>query len=293
MGWAWWPCAAATGRAPRSGSARRSRSTKISPRPTSTWRPRCIHRDAEADALVEARAALAVDPGLRGRAPAHRRAAAAAGPARRRALGAGEAVRRRARAGGRARGQRARARAPRANARPPSRRRAGRCAIDPQLPAAHRARAEILRRAGDLEAASRELDIVIASQPRSIDDRLAHATIAAARGLWAAGGARAGGAGRGGTAPARRCSSRWRSSRSRAASGEAAAARRATPRWRCGRPTRRRGSCARRRSRASAATTRCVASSSGFSPRRRRRWPPNAPAPNECCHARVSVLEIQ
>ena len=63
MAWAWSPFAAATGRAPRSGSAPRSRSTKISPRPTSTWRPRCVHRDAEADALVEARAALAVDPG--------------------------------------------------------------------------------------------------------------------------------------------------------------------------------------------------------------------------------------
>jgi Tfp pilus assembly protein PilF len=56
--------------------------------------------------------------------------------------------------------------------------------IDPQLPAAHRARAEILRRAGDLAGASRELDIVIASNAGGIDDRLAHAVVAAERGLW-------------------------------------------------------------------------------------------------------------
>jgi tetratricopeptide (TPR) repeat protein len=57
--------------------------------------------------------------------------------------------------------------------------------IDAKLPAAHRARAEILRRAGDLEGASGELDVVIASNGGSVDDRLAHATLAAARGLWA------------------------------------------------------------------------------------------------------------
>ena len=75
--------------------------------------------------------------------------------ARRRALGAGEAMRGSARAGGRAR-RRARS-CSRAwvEPRPRSRRRAGALAIDPQLPAAHRARAEILRRAGDLEGASR------------------------------------------------------------------------------------------------------------------------------------------
>ena len=56
--------------------------------------------------------------------------------------------------------------------------------IDARLPAAHRARAELLQRAGDLEAASRELDLVIASNGASIDDRLAHAIVAAGRGLW-------------------------------------------------------------------------------------------------------------
>jgi len=57
-------------------------------------------------------------------------------------------------------------------------------ALDADLPAAHRARAEILRRAGDLPGASRELDVVIASSAAAIDDRLTHATIAAARGSW-------------------------------------------------------------------------------------------------------------
>ena len=55
--------------------------------------------------------------------------------------------------------------------------------LDADLPAAHRARAEILRRAGDLEGASRELDVVIAvERGAAIDDRLAHATVAAGRG---------------------------------------------------------------------------------------------------------------
>jgi tetratricopeptide (TPR) repeat protein len=141
-------------------------------------------RDAEADALVEARAALAVDPGyadarlltaellLRlGRLDDARwelEKLCAAAPERADAHAASALVL---------------ARLGRTAAAEQEARRA--LAIDPQLPAAHRARAEILRRAGDLAGASRELDVVIASGAGAIDDRLARATVAAARGLWA------------------------------------------------------------------------------------------------------------
>jgi tetratricopeptide (TPR) repeat protein len=142
-----------------------------------------LHRGVEADALIEARAALAVDPGygdarllaaellLRlGRLDDARwelEKLCAAAPERADAHAANALVL---------------ARQGRVAAAETEARRA--LELDGQLPAAHRARDEILRRAGDLEGASRELELVIASNAGAIDDRLAHATIAAARGLW-------------------------------------------------------------------------------------------------------------
>jgi len=142
-----------------------------------------LHRDAEADALREARAALAVDPGygdarlltaellLRaGRLDDARwelEKLCAAAPERADAHAAHALVL---------------ARQGRIAAAEPEARRA--LEIDAKLPAAHRARAEILRRAGDLAGASRELDVVIGANGAAIDDRLEHATVTAARGLW-------------------------------------------------------------------------------------------------------------
>jgi predicted Zn-dependent protease len=56
-------------------------------------------------------------------------------------------------------------------------------AIDAKLPAAHRARAEILRRRGDLSEAITELRFVVRAEPGSIDDRVTLAVTLAAAGL--------------------------------------------------------------------------------------------------------------
>jgi tetratricopeptide (TPR) repeat protein len=142
-----------------------------------------IHRDAEEDALGEARVALAVDPGygdarlltaellLRlGRLDGARwelEKLCAAAPDRADAHAANALLL---------------AREGRIAAAEPEARRA--LDLDPRLPAAHRERAEILRRTGDFEGATRELDVVIGADGGAVDDRLAHATVAAARGLW-------------------------------------------------------------------------------------------------------------
>jgi tetratricopeptide (TPR) repeat protein len=57
-------------------------------------------------------------------------------------------------------------------------------ALDGRLPMAHRARAEILRRGGDYTGAAEELAKAIGRGPGEIDDRIALATVLAARGLW-------------------------------------------------------------------------------------------------------------
>jgi tetratricopeptide (TPR) repeat protein len=57
-------------------------------------------------------------------------------------------------------------------------------ALDPKLPMAHRARAEILRRGGDFTGAAEALGKAIGRGPGEIDDRIALATLLAARGLW-------------------------------------------------------------------------------------------------------------
>jgi tetratricopeptide (TPR) repeat protein len=56
--------------------------------------------------------------------------------------------------------------------------------LDGGLPMAHRARAEVLRRAGDFEGATEELRVAIGRGPGELDDRVALVAVLAARRLW-------------------------------------------------------------------------------------------------------------
>ena len=284
-------CAAATGRAPRSGSAPRSPSTKTSRRRTSTWRPcsstatrrrtRSARRGPRSPSIpgyADARlltAELLLRLGKLDDARWELEKLCAAAPDRADAHAANALVL--ARLGRTSAAEQEARRALEIDATcPPRTGRAPRSFVAPAIsrpPAA------------SWTSSSRRT-------PAAIDDRLAHAVVAAGRGLWSQ-AARELEALRE-AAPRRpevhfaaafvalaRERTRGRAARRRRRAGVAR------------RTTRRRGWCAPRPCRASAATPRCGASWTVSSPRRRRRMAAERARAERTLRARSTVLEIQ
>ena len=251
----WWRCAGATGRAPRSTFAPRSRSTRSWRKRTPTSPACCCTGATTTRRSIEARAALAIDPGyadarlivgellLRlgqlddARWELEKLCAAAPERADARAASALVLARLGPHRGGRRRGARRAA---------PS---------IPMQPMAHRARAEILRRARRPRGRRRRAGGADRGQP-GLDRRPARPRHDhGGPGIVGRGGARAGDAGQRGAA-ARRGPLRARLRRPAAGRLPAWRCRRRTRRWPCARAIRRRSSSAPRRSRGWAVASR-------------------------------------